>query len=62
MSIVEILHFSIFLVVSMETLIEEASDIYSFNFFCHFYEWWAQLQLLTNLHRDLRHLFKIDTG
>ena len=33
MLVVEILHFSIFWVVSMETLIEEVSDIYRFNFF-----------------------------
>jgi len=33
MLVVEILHFSIFWVVSMETLIEEVSDTYRFNFF-----------------------------
>jgi len=49
LSVVEILHFSIFRVVSMDTLIEEVSNNTWFNFFCHFCEWWGQLHLLTNV-------------
>jgi len=46
----------------METLIDEASNKKWFNFFYRFCEWWAQLQLLTNLHRDLKHSPKIGTA
>jgi len=37
-SVVEILYFSIFWVISMETLIEEVSNNNWFNFFWHFCE------------------------
>jgi len=49
-------------VVSMEALIEEVSNNNWFNFFCNFCEWQGQLQLLTNLRRDLRHSPKIGTA
>jgi len=46
----------------METLIEEVSNNNWFNFFCHFCGWWVQLQLFTNLRRDLSHSPKIGTA